>query len=583
LSDLLFQSTSMSRQPLVPEFVSMRPITQEPAGVLSFAISSDMANMALINGKNVIQEIDLTPFQCPQQRSPSPVPEPKPRTSIHFTMYETDDFDKQQTPPIPVWNPTPEVLLRAPSSRVMQAPTPVSRTSFSMPLGPLAPGVLVEDYDPMRGLTTMSEKNTTSATSVLQKISDSPSPGSSFLAQQHAQQQMLYEEEHGRPTISPVSASSSSHFSNTDSANQLNVTPAVRARTTATAIYPHPFMPFYLTGSLEGKISLWQYGNETPKATFGCSVQPGPEITRVRFNPNGTRFGAVDKAGTLALWHMPMTTAQFSPYSTITPFFRTCAHQKQANDFCFVNSASVVATCGLSPVTKRSVCLWDTLLPGPSSLVGCCTSPVFSKDAVATRIEFLTRSSEDIRVTSSDIFFVGDTAGSIHVLDLRNLSQVIQTVHSHNGAINSLVFDPSRRFLFSAAADGTTALWSLCRSETVDSVLTATSNDDDIPVLSNCLLKDVSVFGENVGTGKKRHKVHVSLFREKGASKSGITHVRVTQRRRCTCPYCTCAAPSTQPIIHPDHTTAIPYTEELVIYGAVGTDGQIVQSTLALH
>jgi len=166
------------------------------------------------------------------------------------------------------------------------------------------------------------------------------------------------------------------------------------------------------------------------------------------------------------------------------------------------------------------------------------------------------------------------------MLDLRNLSQVIQSVHSHNGAINSLVFDPSRRFLFSAAADGTTALWSLCRSETVDSVLNATSNEDDIPILSNCLLKDVSVFGESVGTGKKRRKVH--LFREKGATKSGITHVRVTQRRRCTCPYCA-AQSREQPVIHPDHTTAIPYTEELVIYGAVGTDGRIVQSILSLH
>ena len=41
-----------------------------------------------------------------------------------------------------------------------------------------------------------------------------------------------------------------------------------RARTTATAIYSHPFLPFYLTGSQEGKTFLWQYGSEVPLATF---------------------------------------------------------------------------------------------------------------------------------------------------------------------------------------------------------------------------------------------------------------------------------------------------------------------------
>lgn len=356
---------------------------------------------------------------------------------------------------------------------------------------------------------------------------------------------------------------------------------AAGARTSATAIYPHPFLPFYLTGSLEGRAFLWQYGSAVPKAAFGCAAGAGAAVTRVRFNPNGTRFGAVDKAGMLALWHMPMTTSQFSAYATIAPFFRVAAHQKQANDLCFVNSASVVATCGFSPTTKRSVCLWDTLLPSHAALVAHCTSPVFSKDAVPTRMEFLTRSGEDLHVSTSDLFFVGDTAGSIHMLDLRNMAQVVETVHPHNGAVNSLVFDPSRRFLFSAAADGTTALWSLCRRAPVDPA----STDDDIPSLATTLLKDVSVFGEAASATPARRKPKVHLFRSKGASKSGITHLRVTQRRRCTCAFCSgtsTASPVAAPLVHPDHNTAIPYTEELVVYGAVGKDGHIVQSVLSL-
>lgn len=381
---------------------------------------------------------------------------------------------------------------------------------------------------------------------------------------------------------------------------------AARARTSATAIYPHPFLPFYLTGTLEGRAFLWQYGTAVPKAAFGCAAAGaggGAAVTRVRFNPNGTRFGAVDKAGGLALWHMPMTTSQFSAYATIAPFFRVAAHQKQANDLCFVNSASVVATCGFSPATRRSVCLWDTLLPSHAALVAACAAPVFTKDAVPTRLEFLTRSGEDLRVSTSDLFFVGDTAGRIHMLDLRNMAHVVETVHPHAAAVNSLVFDPSRRFLFSAAADGTTALWSLCRDEPASAAslssssssaaaaaaaaatIVAAGGEEDLPSLEACLLKDVSVFGE-AAAAPARRKPKVHLFRARGASKSGITHLRVTQRRRCTCPTCSgtsTARPCTAPLVHPDHSTAIPYTEELVVYGAVGKDGHIVQSVLALR
>ncbi len=136
-----------------------------------------------------------------------------------------------------------------------------------------------------------------------------------------------------------------------------------------TCLAPHPAMPFYLTASVSGAVQLYQCG--FPEVLTLYRPAGGPRVNALRFSPSGTRFGAVDEAGMLALWQFDSNVASYQPFTTIP------CHSKRAHDLCFLETGNLVATAGLSRRggadssggASFHLAVWDTLMAPPKSCV----------------------------------------------------------------------------------------------------------------------------------------------------------------------------------------------------------------------
>ncbi|KAK8770105.1 hypothetical protein V5799_013430 [Amblyomma americanum] len=131
----------------------------------------------------------------------------------------------------------------------------------------------------------------------------------------------------------------------------------------------HPVLPLYLSGCQDGSVSLWEWGHSQPVSTPRLAGTFA-KVTSLLFNQQGNKFGVTDGDGNLSLWQVSMTS------TNAKPFFSASCHSKQASDFAFVSSSSLIATAGHS-AENRNVCLWDTLLPQRKALVACGSSFFF--------------------------------------------------------------------------------------------------------------------------------------------------------------------------------------------------------------
>jgi len=119
----------------------------------------------------------------------------------------------------------------------------------------------------------------------------------------------------------------------------------------------HPTLPYYLTGSRDGSICMWEWGHQQQISQY----QSGhfSKISNLHFSALGNKICAVDADGCLTMWQVS---------SSSKPYLRLMCHDRGAHDCCFVSSASVLATAGMSSSSKN-VAVWDTLMPKKSCLV----------------------------------------------------------------------------------------------------------------------------------------------------------------------------------------------------------------------
>ena len=120
-------------------------------------------------------------------------------------------------------------------------------------------------------------------------------------------------------------------------------------------------------------------------------------VSSLQFSPDGTKFiGVENRSRSAAIWHC-------NELSYPCKILR--CQTKQVNEACFLNSSSLVATCGTC-ISGRSVCIWDTLLPPASSLTSSCSIPNLGGTALSYS-------------PASNILFVGSLDGSIVLFDMR--------------------------------------------------------------------------------------------------------------------------------------------------------------------
>lgn len=205
------------------------------------------------------------------------------------------------------------------------------------------------------------------------------------------------------------------------------------------ALAAHPSMPFYLATNVAGAVQLFQYG--FPEVLTLYRASPAPRATAVRFGPSGSRFGAVDEAGTLSLWQFDSNVASHVPFAVLP------CHSKRASDLCFLETGNIVATAGLSKGSSANVCIWDTLMAPAKA----CVATFEGHHKGATRLAYR---------ASSYTLYSGGKSGELCAWDVRQRKLLTLVADAHEMNVRALAVDEDSGLLVSGSTDGSIKLWS---------------------------------------------------------------------------------------------------------------------------
>ncbi|XP_077989498.1 dmX-like protein 2 isoform X2 [Glandiceps talaboti] len=202
----------------------------------------------------------------------------------------------------------------------------------------------------------------------------------------------------------------------------------------------HPSLPYYLTGSVDGSVHMWEWGHSQKLQTHRVAGNY-PKVTRIHFNPQGNKFGVGDDSGQLCLWQIG-TFAAAGP----KPYLSLQCHNKTITDFVFVGSSSLLATAGYSSESKN-ICLWDTLLPRRNSLVQAFTCHEGGCHCL-------------VYAPHQQLIISGGKKGDIAIFDVRQ-RQLRHTFQAHDSEVRCLALDPTEEFFVTGSAEGDIKVWGL--------------------------------------------------------------------------------------------------------------------------
>eukprot|EP01122_Echinamoeba_exundans_P017752 TRINITY_DN970_c0_g2_i1.p1 TRINITY_DN970_c0_g2~~TRINITY_DN970_c0_g2_i1.p1 ORF type:complete len:2340 (+),score=198.18 TRINITY_DN970_c0_g2_i1:69-7088(+) len=210
-------------------------------------------------------------------------------------------------------------------------------------------------------------------------------------------------------------------------------------------IESHPTFPYYLSGSVDGSVRLWQFNVPQSLATY--REKSTTRLTKLHFNWNGTKFAAADQSGNVQLWRFDANE------DSTRPFVLLPCHTRRSADVVFLNSGSIIASAGESSGNKN-VCIWDTLLPPARGEVA---SFVCQPDG-ATAMVYSPR---------WQLLICGGKQGNLSILDVRQ-RKIVQELDGHTRAIKDLSIDPSQNWMISGSNEGNVKIWDLSTLTVVD-------------------------------------------------------------------------------------------------------------------
>uniref|UniRef100_H2XV65 RAVE complex protein Rav1 C-terminal domain-containing protein n=1 Tax=Ciona intestinalis TaxID=7719 RepID=H2XV65_CIOIN len=209
-----------------------------------------------------------------------------------------------------------------------------------------------------------------------------------------------------------------------------------RARATVRRLESHPTLPYYLTGSADGSLCMWEWGHQHRISQYRAAGQFA-KVSSVHFNLLGNKLSLVDGEGFLTLWQVS------SPQKS---FFHHLVHDRGASDCCFLSSASVIATAGLS-TSHRNVAIWDTLMPKRSMLV---KDFLVHEQTGSYCLKYLPRYRS---------ILVGGKNGVVAAFDDRSMNEPLAKFIAHDSAIKCLSVDPHERIYATGSTSGDVKIW----------------------------------------------------------------------------------------------------------------------------
>ncbi|XP_076465247.1 dmX-like protein 2 isoform X2 [Babylonia areolata] len=213
----------------------------------------------------------------------------------------------------------------------------------------------------------------------------------------------------------------------------------VRALQGVRKIGSHPTLQYYLTGSADGSVRLWEWNHDQPVTTLRHTGS-FPKVTKVLFNAQGNKCCVSDVEGSICLWQVGLGSNFNKPIMSLA------CHNKTTADFAFLGCSSLIATCGYSSENKN-VCLWDTLLPPRSALVHAFPCHEFGCPSV-------------VYAPQSQTLISGGRKGDICQFDLRQ-RKIKNTFQAHDSAIKCLAVDGKEEYYVTGSSEGDIKVWAM--------------------------------------------------------------------------------------------------------------------------
>ncbi|KAL5859510.1 hypothetical protein ACOSQ4_000806 [Xanthoceras sorbifolium] len=202
--------------------------------------------------------------------------------------------------------------------------------------------------------------------------------------------------------------------------------PATVENISTRAFSSHPSRPFFLVGSSNTHIYLWEFGEDKATATYGvmpAANVPPPyalaSISALHFDHCGHRFASAALDGTVCTWQL-----EVGGRSNVRPTESSLCFNSHATDVTYITSSgSVIAASGHSS-NGVNVVIWDTLAPPTTS-----RASIICHEGGARSISVF---DNDIGSGSvSPLIVTGGKAGDVGIHDFRYIATGKTKRHRH--------------------------------------------------------------------------------------------------------------------------------------------------------